>query len=63
MWFGCCYDARYPTGYRRPIAYVSQTLNEHEKHYGEDRQTGFGDYVWLETVPLVSLRPSFHDPH
>ena len=25
----------YPNGARRPIAYVSRTLNEHEKHYGQ----------------------------
>ena len=33
----------YPNGTRRPIAYASRTLNEHEKRYGQiDKETWAG---------------------
>ena len=49
----------YPIGLRHPIAFASQTLNEHEKQYGQiDKEAG--NYVRVEAVPHVFGRSSFY---
>ena len=50
-----------------PMEIVARLPTRHELWTNTTNATGrytrnFGDYVWLKTVPLEHLRPSFHDP-
>ena len=46
----------YPNGTRRPIAYASRTLNEHEKCYGQIDKEALA--IMFALVPVWS---TFHD--